>query len=667
MPTKKITFEAAGLTHIKREAQDAAKAIERLEKLYKDAVRAGGKAGENAKNIFRQQILSVRERTSRLSDYRQRFETSTDPGSRDRLGGLMERTQIGIQRVAARGETVAGQAGLSGVRGIGGGGGGRAGARGGFLRGMMGGGMGRALQAGPVVGGAILAGMALMSLAKIAKQASDAFAAHQDRLLDFSRGLSASGNFMNMTTGIGGRMRAMGFGQGATVGFAGQITGAAGMRGGSESARMMNLQQDIVGGGRLARMFGMSGGGGAALMGGARGAGMDQGGLGGFLGGIGGRARAQAPSVAGRVDQFLKLSLDYLKTIATTLQKGEQRGAIDLFARLMGGLESRGPQFGGNTGQKIIQSVDEVMKSGSGIIGGMFARFMMSRTAQEGGTQIDVLRRLDKGIAATDNKGKPFFVEFVKQIANTNKSLANVAAFLQQRTGRPFAEMEAFLQTAVGVDLSDKKALEKFTSQMENMKFETEGDKLRTAAATMEDALLEFGRSIPIFRQATILLGDAASIMLKDERVAFMKRSEGKFGGLNQSTYAEAAALGQRLDLMNPLAGQSAGIFQRGKMSFEHLVSQKFSEILQEGPGSPTGRVKLDFNAQQSKLLAQLVGGGSDIAQVQNTEEFKKVMTALLEFLAVKTMTPAERLEVVLYDQTGKPLGRGEASTVEKK
>jgi len=649
-PTKKIVFEGAGLGDIKRDAQLAAKEIEKLQRLIKDAGKVGGRAGAGALNIFAQQEISIREKTSRLADYRRQYALATDDDSRARLGGLIERSQMGVQAVGARAQTVAGQMGFGQnrpgiMRRVGGG----------LMRGASGGaGLGAMKAAGPLVGGAMLAGAGLAFLAKKAKEASDAFAAHQDKLLDFTRSISTDMRYMFATRVIGGQMRDMGFGQAETLGMGQQLVGAAGLRGG-EKFQKGNLLRDIMGAGRLARVFGMSGQGGAGLVGQARAAGIGGDDMGGFLGAVGQRGRQGAPAIRGRVDTFLRTTLEYLSSISTTLEKGERRGAVDVFSQILTGLSARGPQFGGETGRRLIQSVDEVMKSGSGIIGGMFARSIVRNVAGgEGGSQFKALIELEKGLMAGGGK---IFQDMVKSMADTPKGVENLAVLLSKEANKPVLEMKNMIEAVKKLDLTGAEGLAKFKKEVTGVGLGTEGDQLRSARAKMADAMIKFGESVPIFRRASIMMGNVAGILLKEERQAFIKTQTGAFGGLSPSALQKVTQAVEKSKFSRSSLIR-ADMDSKGQPIFTQMMSNIFKKVSAENLKTNTGKINLAFSEHQRKLLARFAGDVTTFEVGRGTAP----MNDLLDMIT-KLLTQFTQLEITLVDEAGKPIGRGEVKS----
>lgn len=514
---KKLKIEVDGLSTIKEEVVETARALKRLEELYKEAVKRGGRVTQNARNLLEQQRLQVKERAISLEDVREKFEAAPTGPERERIGRRLRRGAVGIQRIAAKAETVAGQAGIT--RGMGGRGGRFAGqmlgtAFGGGAMGQIG---GAAMRGGPLIAGAMLAGMALKKFAAIAKQASDSFTKFAIEKIDVARSITGREGFVqeffkNFNEDIAIDMRRFGFSSTQSLQFASNIVRTGGMRGATDEERAGNLAKDIMGSARITRFFGMREGEGAELIGRARRAGLGGEDLGGFLGGIGERARAGAPALRGRVGEFLSQAVDYLKTISTTLDKSEKRDAVNFFTRVMGGLAAKGAEFTGTGMRQMLSSVDQVLQSGQGIIGGTFGRFLTSKVAREGGTQIDILKELDKGIMADGGK---VFQEMLREMKGSTGSLDNVAVILAGETKRKFTETQAFLEIVEGLDLETRAGLEEFKKRAIAFDPKSEADQIRAARAAQSDIMLKFGEAVSIFRDVSILLGKVAEKILQ--------------------------------------------------------------------------------------------------------------------------------------------------------
>ena len=73
---KKLKIEVDGLSTVREEVLQTAKALQRLEELYKEAAKRGGTVAQNARNLINQQRLQVKERAISLEDVRAKFEAT---------------------------------------------------------------------------------------------------------------------------------------------------------------------------------------------------------------------------------------------------------------------------------------------------------------------------------------------------------------------------------------------------------------------------------------------------------------------------------------------------------------------------------------------------------------------------------------------------------------
>jgi len=662
--SKKIKLEVDGLSDIRQEVVETAKALKRLEDLYKEATKRGGQVSERARHLFEQQRLQIKQKALGLVDIRERIEAETAGPERERLGRRLQRETIGVQRIAAKAETVAGQAQL--------GRGGRLGQFGGQLArtalgGTAVGQIAGAFQAGgPVIGAAVAAGMALKKLAGTAKEASDMFVKHMTSELAFARGLTGNQRvverIMDFDRGIGGQMRRFGFARPQTLQMAQTITGAGGMTGRTRGEQFGNLAEDITGAARIAKFLGLRGERAAGLIGQARGAGIEGGGLGEFLGGLGERARAGAPALRGRVGEFLSQAVDYLKTISTTLDKSEKRDAVNFFTRVMGGLAQKGAEFTGAGMRQMLASVDNVLQSGQGIIGGTFGRFLTSKIAgEQGRSQIDVLKELDKGIMADGGK---VFQTMLKEMTASTGSLDNVAVILAGETKRKFTETKAFLEVVQGLDLTTGGGLAEFKKRAAAFDPQMEADKLEAARAKQTDAMLRFGEAVPIFRAASLLLGDVAGLMLRDDREEFMRKFVGEHGFVDKISQKKLEAITSRFAVGGGGEAQLFGGFQ-GKMAMQ--LSQKLRDIFagEEGEFTPTGDLTLGFSKAQTKRLATQMGFATS-EDMTKSADFQLFVEALKEFISERTLAQPQKITVTFMDKEGVLVGSQDVTTDRK-
>ena len=80
--SKKFTFESEGLGDIRKEVDATNRALQRLEHLYDEVTKRGGKAAQNARNLINQQRLEIKQRGLSLVDIKERIDvTETGPES----------------------------------------------------------------------------------------------------------------------------------------------------------------------------------------------------------------------------------------------------------------------------------------------------------------------------------------------------------------------------------------------------------------------------------------------------------------------------------------------------------------------------------------------------------------------------------------------------------